>query len=66
MKAVILKSKTGDWEALYVDGRCVAQDHRIRVGVLAQALGLDLEERVASDDADDLAQAVGRFPETLP
>lgn len=66
MKAVILSTQDGDWEALYVDGRCVVQDHHIRTDVLTKALGFDLELRTATKEQDAEANDSGRFPETLP
>jgi hypothetical protein len=30
---------TDDWEALYVDGKCIVQDHELTEGRILQALG---------------------------
>lgn len=65
MKAVIVTSQSGDWEALYIDGRSVAQAHRITPKMLADALYMRLEVRSATDTEDECAELTGRFPDRL-
>ena len=51
-----------DWNGLFVDGKCVLQDHRFSAKHVLRALGIDFEEVEA--DGEWLG-GVGRFPENL-
>lgn len=59
---VLLKDNVGDWAALYVDGKCVAQRHSIHKDDILDALqnlGLLTYQDVECETED-------QFPQELP
>lgn len=51
VKAVLMSSTDGDWEALYVDGKLVAENHRLDAGEVLDALfGDDYEYVEVSEE----------------
>lgn len=53
--------RADDWEALYADGKCVAQNHSIDWRFELQELGFDIQTVWAEGQADEL----GQFPDAL-
>lgn len=51
MKATIVYNDS-DWEALYVDGICVQQDHRIDVSEALKSCGIEVEHLRAAEIED--------------
>jgi hypothetical protein len=75
-RVVILSSQEDIWEACYVDGNCVGQNHHLGEGSgrlrffkeLSKDYGVTLDDiiDVAADEIDDQeAMDCGNFPETL-
>lgn len=59
---VLLKDNSGDWAALYVDGKCTAQGHSIHKDEILEAVaakGLITYQEVECETED-------RFPQELP
>ena len=71
MKAVLMSTQCGDWEALYVDGVCVRQCHKFTPSELLEYAGthgfthMELAIRELSDPDDEEAEECGRMPERL-
>lgn len=71
MKRVIILSATDYWEAIYVDGKCLTQQHQIdRMYLLKLASEhMFTHDDVACIDAgeedDEKAMQWGQFPDTL-
>ena len=42
-KVLIVRSGEGDWEALYIDGVKVYENHSIPVNVVLKMLGIEIE-----------------------
>ena len=68
---VVILSSCGDWEALYINGDCVFQDHEIRRHNLlefAENYGFTSTEIIyadASSDDEDESETTGCFPNRL-
>ncbi len=71
MKAVLMSTQCGDWEALYVDGECVGQGHEFTPMELleyADKHGFthkDIVSRELSDLDDEKAESYGCLPDKL-
>ena len=73
MKATIIGTQEGDWEALFIDGVLIAQGHSLGEGDparfwldIAQTHGVKAEDvtSVETDDEDEeLLMAYGQFSE---
>lgn len=59
-----------DWNAIYVDGVLMGeQSHSLSPWTwleVLEALGADIEDLRYSSTAEDLAEELGRFPESWP
>jgi hypothetical protein len=59
-----------DWNAIYVDGKLVEeQNHSISPWTFMEVfrlLGAEVEDLRYSDVAEELAEKLGRFPDTWP
>ena len=53
-----------DWEALYVDGKCVAQNHTVQLIYELKKLGL-LEIAEVAAYNDPYPENTGRFPDDI-
>lgn len=60
--------KCDDWEALYKNDECIAQDHELSHEEIDEYYGdvEDLIEYVVSEKFDDYLSKYGRFPDTFP
>lgn len=77
-RAVILSSQEGDWEGLFVDGKCIDQGHHLGGGnesksklfmvEQAEKYNFKLNDIAYSDvtnEDEEMLQSGGWFPETL-
>lgn len=65
MTRLILVSNGDDWEALYLDGKSVCQDHTINRDILADYI-LDTKEKPVYLQGDpQQSYDLGRFPDKL-
>lgn len=65
MSRLILVTNCDDWEALYLDGKCVAQDHEISRDELVDYV-LDVREKHEYVETDgEQTCCLGCFPERL-
>lgn len=74
-RVVILQSQEGDWEGLYVDGKCISQSHTLGEGdgklfLLRKAKEFsftidDVIVKYVNNDDEEMLQDGGMFPENL-
>ena len=61
-KMVIVRSSSGDWEGLYINGKLKFEGHEIRREDLLEVLDIDIEER---DAEENWLENRGNLPEYL-
>lgn len=71
-EAILMTSKDGDWEGLFINGRLVSEGHQLgegrkeffwlNIGAKYQITGEDLIVKTVTDDDDELLQDAGSFP----
>lgn len=64
-RMMLVSTQDGSWEALYVDGKCVAQGHHIRLRDVADVLGFRFASRSTTDTEENSAELSGRLPEAM-
>ena len=62
-QVVVIASDDGDWEALYLNGRKVREDHSLNWRFILEALGIPYSNSYVPVDPYDTDAS---FPETLP
>jgi hypothetical protein len=54
--AAILVTNYDDWEALYIDGKCVAQDHKLNWKLLRSVKGKLFEQGIDNEYTYEVGQ----------
>lgn len=52
MKATIVSTKSGDWEALYIDGKLAEQGHSVPLYAALRATGIEVDTGEFAEDED--------------
>jgi len=72
MTKITIVSNGDDWEGLYVNGKCIVQDHRIsRMDLIEEILkvvdkgSISVEECYLTDEYIEKAYNTGCFPDNL-